>query len=805
MKYPRIALAMIVKGTDDEADSLRTCLESVAPFVDGIFINVNSIPPADDTVSGDLLNVITDTLHTYPDNFYAYTVTDWENNFVKSRNISFGMVSKDYDWILWLDSDDTLENPEKMHELTAIVNKSVDAIYATYDYDHDEYGNVTTSHKVARLVRNNGSHQWQSSFQDEEVTVHEVLVEKRGVNKKITEDFKVIHHSNPDRRFSSLVRNIGMLEQMYQRQLKKTNVDPRTLYYLATHYFDALRFKDAKTLFSKYLEMSGWNEERSEAYVYLGLIYSGEGDNGRAEQCFLMAIGEDVDNPRPYVEISQINYKEKRYRLSAKWAQRAIDTKRDATTIVLSPIEATYRAYMLKAQAYTNMGGEDLEKAQKLITKALELRPLDPDAQKAKDLLDELIEQRDLTRAYVRMAREITKEKNDKKMDALIKATPQSLVDNPAVANIRAYHVKPKVWPKKSMVIYCGQTLIQGWGPWSLEEGTGGSEEAVIRLTRELKNLGWKVTVYGSPGQKAGEYDGVAWQHYWEFNPNDEFDVAVSWRTPWFFDMDIKARKKYLWLHDMENPNEFTQKRLDNLDKVIVLSEYHRRQFKEISNDKIFLSANGIDRADFDSEDDKPERDPYRIIWMSSHVRGLEMLYHIWPNVKKKVPKATLDVYYGWESYENVHTNNSERMQWKRMMEFKAKELDGVTDHGKLGQYQIVEEIFKSGVWAYPCPFPEISCITAMKAQAGGAVPVSSTFAALAETVKWGTKIDMRQVDERTPVGRWDKAEIKKFEKALIDMLIPRNQNLIRDDMMKGAREVFSWAKVANQWTGEMS
>lgn len=794
MTYPTIALAMIVKATKDEAVLLDQCLASVAEYVDEIRVTLTHAKgkePAAEVIK------VCDKYHAKTSQYI------WDDNFVKARTHSFEGITTD--WILWLDADDTIDNPEKLHELTAIVLKSVDAIYATYDYDHDEYGNVTTAHKVARLIRNNDSHQWQSSFQDSEVTVHEVLAEKRGVNKKITEDFKVIHHSNPDRRFSSLLRNISLLEGMYQRQLQKTNIDPRTLYYLATHYFDAQRFKDAKKLYSSYLEMSGWNEERSEAYVYLGLIYSAEADNGRAEQCFLMAIGEDVDNPRPYVEISQVQFKEKRYRLSAKWAQRAIETQRDPTTIVLSPIEATYRAYMLKAQAYTNMGGEKLEEAQGLIEKALELRPLDPDAQESKDLLDDLIEQRDLTRAYVRMAREITKEKDDKKMTALIESTPISLLNNPAITNIRNYHKKPKVWPKKSMVIYTGASLITGWGPWSLEEGTGGSEEAVIRLSRELSNLGWEITIYGSPGNKAGQYDGVNWLHYWEFNPNDEFDVVVSWRTPWFFDMDVKARKKYLWLHDMENPNEFTEKRLKNLTKVIVLSQYHRRQFK-IPDEKIFLSANGIDRADFDSEDGKFERDPHRIIWMSSHVRGLEMLYHIWPSVKQQVPEASLDVYYGWESFENVHTNNSERMQWKRFMESQAKELDGVTDHGKLGQHQIVEEIFKSGVWAYPCPFPEISCITAMKAQAGGAVPVSSTFAALAETVQWGTRIPMKQVDERTPIGRWNKAEVSKFEKALVAMLKDTGrQDYIREKMMDSARDTFSWAKVAKQWTTEMS
>lgn len=794
-KYPSVALAMIVNAVDSEASLLKECLESIKDHVDGIYLTLTHKP--DERVS----EVLRSTAEKYTHSIYIY---EWDDNFVKARNYSFLKVPKRFEWIVWLDSDDTVEKPEKIKELAAIVSKSIDAIYVSYDYDHDEYGNVITSHRVARLVRNNGSHQWQSSFADSDVSVHEVLAEKRGVNKKMTDDFKIIHHSNPDRRYSSLLRNISLLEGMYQRQLQKTNIDPRTLYYLATHYYDAGRFKDAKMLFSKYLEMSGWNEERSEAFVYLGLIYSAEGDYGRAEQCYLMSIGEDVDNPRPYVEISQLQFKEKRYRLSAKWAQRAIDTQRDPTTIVLSPMEGAYRAYMLKAQAFTNIGGDKLEDAQELLTKALELRPLDPDAQASRDLLEELINQRDLTRSYVKLAKEITYEKDDLKMDALLMATPKILQDNPAVANIRAYHLKPRIWPKKSMVIYTGASLISGWGPWSLEEGIGGSEEAVIRLNRELSNLGWKITVYGSPGNRAGNYEGTEWRHYWEFNPNDEFDVVVSWRTPWFFDMDIKARKKYLWLHDMENPNEFTEKRLKNLDKVIVLSQYHRRNFPLVPEDKIFYSANGIDRSDFDSEDDKHKRDPYRLIWMSSHVRGLEMLYHIWPDLKKKVPKATLDVYYGWESFESVHKENSERMQWKRWMEKQAKELDGVTDHGKLGQYEIVKEIFKSGIWAYPCPFPEISCITAMKAQAGGAIPVSSNFAALEETVQWGVKVPMRQVDERTPVGRWDKSEIKKFEDALIEMLDPKKQSEVRSKMMKGARDTFSWVKVAKSWNREM-
>jgi hypothetical protein len=50
-------------------------------------------------------------------------------------------------------------------------------------------------------------------------------------------------------------------------------------------------------------------------------------------------------------------------------------------------------------------------------------------------------------------------------------------------------------------------------------------------------------------------------------------------------------------------------------------------------------------------------------------------------------------------------------MKWMDDMIAKAKELEGVTDHGKVSQDEITEEGFRSGIWAYPCPFPEIYCI----------------------------------------------------------------------------------------------
>ena len=63
------------------------------------------------------------------------------------------------------------------------------------------------------------------------------------------------------------------------------------------------------------------------------------------------------------------------------------------------------------------------------------------------------------------------------------------------------------------MAIYCGNCVVE-WDP-SLEKngGIGGSEEAVINISRLLAKKGWKITVFGRPLQ-AGNYDGVEYVHF---------------------------------------------------------------------------------------------------------------------------------------------------------------------------------------------------------------------------------------------------------------------------------------------------
>lgn len=810
---PTVAWCLIVEAaTDSSAQLLDSCLASLKGHVDAIFIQLNApkgkkISPKVRAIAGKYTKNI--------------KVEEWTGNFVKARTLNFAQVPKKYDYIGWCDVDDTVENPEKIREVAAIIPKDTHGVYIQYDYDHDEFGNVLVSHWNCRMVRNNGSFAWKSSIDDSEVSVHETLVPKRSVKQASNDEFKVVHHADNLKRDQSLNRNIELLEGMYERQ-KDNRIDPRILFYLATHYFDARRYYEAKGLLIQYLQTSGWAEERSEAHVFIGRIFNMDGDTGAAKRAFLLALGENVNNQTAYLELGKLDAKEERHGQASKWLETALTIKQGPQAMVL--FSGFYDLYILLAECYTQMGGKNLEKALKMADKAVKLRALDPEAVKKRDEIDDLVNYQKDMKAVARLVREV---KDDKpRLKGLLDNLPNHLSDSPVVIGARHNLKEVKKWPKKSIAIYCGNGPLGIWGPWSLEKGIGGSEEAVVRLSRELADQGWEVVIYATPGEKAGmdntmkfnvepgtfppETEGKrlfpVWKQYWEFNPEDEFDVLVAWRMPSFFDNKFKARKQYLWLHDVMEKEEFTEERLSRIDKVIVLSKYHESLFPMIPKDKIFLSANGITPLDFEAEDDKHKRDPYRIIYMSSHIRGLALIYDIWPDVKKAVPDAKLDIYYGWESYVSMNHNNPGNqpggMAWMRMMQAWEKKLDGATDHGKIGQQQIVEEIQKSGVWAYPCPFPEIYCITAIKAQAGGAVPVSSDFAALDETVQFGKKIHMTQKDEDQPVGNWDKKEVAEYRDALIDALKNPDQ-FDRDKMQKWARTQ-SWANVAKSWSKEM-
>lgn len=771
----KIALCLIVKGSDDEADHLKRCLTNIAPYVDGVFLNINTKPGH--KPSAKLMRVAK--------SFDANIITtEWHDDFAEARNANLAQVPEWFSHILWLDTDDTIDNPEKVRKVVDAAPENIDVIFADYLYDTDEEGNPLTVHMNARVFRNNGSQVWKGR-------IHETLVDTRGSGRVGTRDFVVIHHSENERKDRSLERNIRILKK--QLEDERDNPDPRTLYYLGCSYMDMGDFENAKQLLETYLTMSGWDEERCAAQTKLGRMWLHEGKHLEAKKHFMLAIGEKPTNPEPMVEMGSLELEIKEYQKARKWLEDVLAMEKQPSTLERNPMNYTFRTHLLLADVYLGLGGSYLDKALESAKKAAKYKKKNKQIKEYVKMLENVVEDKHMAEHIVALARKLKKNKEEDKIKLLLDSVPKQLEDNPLILGMR--QDKPFVWPEKSVAIMCGQGAIEEWGPWSLEEGIGGSEEAVIRLSKHLSELGYRVVVFANPSARSGLYDGVMWRNYWEVNLDDIFDIFIAWRSPYIFDRRITARKNYLWLHDVMPEGEFTPERITNFDKCIVLSEYHRSLFPMIPDDKIMLSANGIDVDQF--EDVNVARDPHKIFYGSSHVRGLAYLYEIWPDIKKAVPDATLDVFYGRHSYDLVNAGNPERLKWMDDIQQQARELDGVTDHGKVSQTDIVRHSFESGIWAYPTTFPEISCITAMKCQASGAIPVVSDFAALKETVQFGEKIEL---------GAMTDESLEYYKNRLIWWLQhPEEQEKIRIEMMKFARDKFDWRKVSEQWDAEFS
>jgi glycosyltransferase involved in cell wall biosynthesis len=784
----KLSLCMIVR---DEEEYLDQCLKSVADYVDEIVVV--------DTGSKDKTKKIA---AKYGAHIYDF---EWVEDFSAARNFAASKVTGD--WYVWLDADDTVEHPEKLRQICEQAPEHIGVVFLNYDYQVDDQGIVRVKQWRDRLIRNNGCVTWKGRL-------HETPVDVRRIAKAQNTEVNIVHHAKPDRWTLSSERNMRIL--LKQMEDEKDNPDPRTFFYLASCYREVGRDIEARQLYEMYLKLSGWDEERCMARCQLAEIAFDNNDDPGAIAEYMQAIIERPDFPTPYIGLGKVYMNAEKYNRAIQYLEMALVKPEPKTSMVMNPLDYTYRPWLLLAECKFREGSVD--DAIAACKKALTYR--DDDLTRGfLDTYNKLKGHKLAAEAFTGLAQFLELMGEPEKVRTLLGATPSELQDNPMILRILKKYTEPKTWPKKSVVIFTGASAIGEWGPWSLEEGIGGSEEAIIRLSRRLVQQGYAVTVYANPGNRAGCYQDsrpfvfdasydvensyVDWRNYWELDLRDTFDIFVAWRSPWFFDADVNARKKYLWLHDVMEPGEFTPERLAKLDKVIVLSKYHRSLFPNIPDSKIMLSANGIDVDEFEAIENSvcppghcdDGRDPHTVVYQSSHVRGLSHLYDIWPEVKKAVPDAKLRIMYGWDSYIAINKDNPERMDWMEKMKRRCEELEDVVDLGKVSQEQIAGELLYAGVWAYPCTFPEISCITAMKAQAGGAIPVSSNFAALDETVQWGTKLDLG--DE------WNDGKAKEaFTGALIETLL-HQEDSPRAIMMAKARKKLSWTNVAKQWISE--
>ena len=728
----RISLHLIAK---DEIEQVTILCDMAKPYFDGIFVTVSD-KDAYKTLKKALTGVAEVDFRAWNDKFDEARQHNWE-------------LGKDYDASMWLDADDTFDF-KRIPELLDNLNQ-YDVVFLPYHYDHDENGNVIVALWRERILSRRKPFYWKG-------WVHENLICQEHFTK-INIYEPVIHSQDQNHKDSSLKRN----HEILLKACKETD-DPRYFHYLGVSYFTLKEFQNAIDVLTEYIKTSGWDEEIYRSILKISESYYLLGDVDKAVLEALKAMAILPNYPAAYHLLCHYESTVENNREAIEWGQMALSKTQPIRASIYDPT-ANDRTSLTIATCHFALG--EYEKAFNLLKKVQTINT---------DEVYDIFK----TRAEMSLAAKL--------IPGLYQfyEYPSILWENltddikylPEFRKIREQLTKPRTWPKKSIVFFCGKGYEE-WGPHTLDKGMGGSEEAVVYLSRELAKLGYNVTVYGEVSEP---YDnkGVSWLPWSFIDRRDTFDTLVVWRAPQFASQ-FKANKILVDMHDLLPEGDVRPYK----DVIYMFkSEFHQKRYPKVENFNII--GNGIETSQF-----KPtKKKPYSVIYPSAYYRGLEQLLKFWPKVKEQVPEATLDIFYGWDSWVALEGEDD---FYKRMTK-KLKEMEalGVKEHGRVDHETLAKKFEESKVWAYPTEFPEVHCITALKANMAGCKPVITDVAALKET--GGPSASVVETDKIYSDEYSQEVFVEELISALKEEHDPKEQ-------IKWAKQS-DWKNVAKEWSG---
>jgi 2-polyprenyl-3-methyl-5-hydroxy-6-metoxy-1,4-benzoquinol methylase len=356
-------------------------------------------------------------------------------------------------------------------------------------------------------------------------------------------------------------------------------------------------------------------------------------------------------------------------------------------------------------------------------------------------------------------------------------------------------HVERILSLRRMRVAFVTNDVAGGWSPLQ-PGGYAGGEEGVVELSKVLAENGCVVNVYHNA--PAGEKSTVEFSfgggvvRYFprgEFDHRADWDVVILLKCPEMLDLPFR-KPVIFWTSDPNGPGDFTPERLTRIFRVVAISEWHKKELLDLNPaldpKKVVVLPYGVQPR---ISEDHPSinRPPHKMVYASSFDRGLNVLLLAWPEIRKNVSDAELHIWYGWELFDRFTRGNQQAAQWKEAMCQMMKQ-DGIVIHSRLDRPDDPAPFRDAALWAYPCTGGERFCITAIKAQRLGAIPVVIPMMALENTVKYGKKVQMEE-----------------FVPALISALKDEAWQREERERMTGDPAVaLPWTQVSDRWLGLM-
>ncbi|HPS61323.1 MAG TPA: methyltransferase domain-containing protein [Candidatus Cloacimonas sp.] len=749
----KLSLAVIAK---DEINQIDRIIRDYRQYFDELVFAVDDQAVFDACISA---------YHQFPEiKFYKY---EWVNDFSHKRNFLAGKITGDY--YVRIDTDDAFLNPDRIRPLAEFANNNkYTVVMCFYIYSKDDDGNPNATQYRETIIKNTGSIYWNKK-------IHECILPRSIANYKvhIDETLRIDHLIDFEHARKSIIRNLEYLIAEYNQN--KENTDPRTIAYLGRTFFTLKDFDKAIFFLQKHIQGSGWDEDRYTSWCYLSEIFNHKKDFEKAIACANEALAERPSYPDAYFKLHDIYFQMGAWDKSIAWGETGFTKEMPKSMMVLDPSAWTWRPALSMAFCYLQTG--DVDKAYKFFSYAKKLAPTIAWVKENEPVFKKAIQEKVFAEQFHNVYK-FLKARNPENLKLLTEAIPDD-IDVPILTGLKRLHSDPRDWKDNEICIICPMSA-EPWSPESIKTGIGGSEEAVIRLSEQFNKLGYKVTVYNDCS-KEGNYDGVKYVDWKKLNIKDRFSTVISWRSN-IFNYGIVAKNRIIWLHDGIPADFFNEDELKRVDKIVVLSQYHKTLLpKIVPEEKIYVSANGIVPEDFAGI--KEVRNPHRLIWASSYDRGLEVILSNWQKIRAEIPDAEIHCFYGWNTYDSLVAEGQRKSDFKpRMLELMKQ--DGVFEHGRIGHKELLKEYAKSGMWAYPCNYKgEIQCIALTKAVASGCVCVTNDFAVL---------------PERNPHYI---ADNEHFIDKIIDVL--KHDSFVQGDVSQYIQDN-SWEKIAKEWEKDL-
>jgi tetratricopeptide (TPR) repeat protein len=591
----KISVGILCKG-DSEFDQLVKAVNSVAPYVDGVFITTS-----DKESSKVKIYCEHNKLH--------YSHREWTKDFSAQRNFNFDQMNKfdKYDYNLWIDSDDVLIGGQYLREVAenAKINH-IDIVFFTYWYgcafegepSPETFREVQLEHMRERLIHP-GTNVWKSRLHETPVPVegYEPKYSKYPYDPK-ERPIVVMHTSKDDDLSEKMMRNKEILELQLEEEKAKGQVDPRTVLYLQKIYAEIgtpeLCHKCIDYGYKYYIGHSGWEQEIGVCHEQMGIAYGKLEDNEKACKEFHLAIEAHPGQVLFYIRLAQAYFNLRKFKQCEHWMKvgASLEIQNDGND--QTNIKAMKVSY---AELLLNLNWNVKKDVKKSLEAAEMLYKENPTDNNKENLLfiEDAADLNDACERTDKLCQYLDSIGASQNIVPLLDSLPIAITDQPFAIKIRQRFSPPRKWARNEICYFAnfGGAFLEKWDAHSLDHGMGGSETAVIELAKEWSKLGWVVTVYGDPEKRGVDEFGINWLPYYFFNPRDFFNIFLDWRG-WQLAGKIKCRKFYVDLHDIISNQALSDEQCQNIDKVFFKSKCHRALLSKLPQSKVKVVGNGV-------------------------------------------------------------------------------------------------------------------------------------------------------------------------------------------------------------------